>query len=144
MRKATADDYRKALAHAVEQADAEIVKLLLSVERFSLYDAVNAGDPAAVRSAIQRAPLQDSNAEEYHRCLVYAVRQDNSEIVELLLAAGMSANTRINCPRDGGTEFTLFTSAALPWNQWPLLTFAAARAARRLCARCRKPGRIQR
>ncbi len=122
-----AGDYRKALAHAVEQADAEIVKLLLSVERFSLYDAVNAGDPAAVRSVIQRAPLQDSNAEEYHRCLVYAVQQDNSEIVDLLLAAGLSANTRINCPRDGGTELTLLTSAALPWNQWPLLTFAAAR-----------------
>ena len=122
-----ADDYRKALAHAVEQGDAEIVQLLLSVERFSLYDAVNAGDPAAVRSAIQRAPLQDSNADEYHRCLIDAVRQDNSEIVELLLGAGMSANMRLNCPRDGGTELPLFSSAALPWNQWPLLTFAAAR-----------------
>ena len=125
--ESVADDYRKALAHAVEQDDAEIVKLLLSVERFSLYDAVNAGDPAAVRSTIQRAPLQDSNADEYHKCLVYAVQQDNSEIVELLLGAGMSANTRIRCPRDGGTELTLLTSAALPWNQWPLLTFAAAR-----------------
>jgi ankyrin repeat protein len=122
-----ADDYRKALAHAVEQDDAEIVKLLLSVERFSLYDAVNAGDPAAVRSAIQRAPLQDSNAVEYHRCLVDAVRQDNSEIVELLLAAGMSANIRINCPHDGGPELPLLPFAAHGWNQWPLLTFAAAR-----------------
>jgi ankyrin repeat protein len=122
-----AGEYRKALAHAVEQDDAEIVKLLLSVERFSLSDAVNAGDPAAVRSAIQRAPLQDSNAVEYHRCLVDAVRQDNSDIVELLLAAGMSANTRINCPHDGGTELPLLTFAAHGWNQWPLLTFAAAR-----------------
>ena len=52
-----ADEYRKALAHAVEQDDAEIVKLLLSVERFSLSDAVNTGDPAAVRSAIEHAPL---------------------------------------------------------------------------------------
>ncbi len=120
-------EYRKALAHAVEQDDAEIVKLLLSVERFSLSDSVNTGDPAAVRSAIQRAPLEDSNAVEYHRCLVDAVRQDNSEIVELLLAAGMSANARINCPRDGGAELPLLTSSALPWNQWPLLTFAAAR-----------------
>ena len=122
-----ADDYRKALAHAVEQDDAEIVTLLLSVERFSLSDAVNAGDAAAVRSAIQRAPLGDSNAPEYHRCLIDAVRQDNSEIVELLLAAGMSANTRINCPRDGVAELPLLTSAALHWNQWPLLTFAVAR-----------------
>lgn len=48
-----ANEYRKALAHAVEQEDAEIVKLLLSVEQFSLSDAVNAGDPAAVRSALQ-------------------------------------------------------------------------------------------
>jgi ankyrin repeat protein len=122
-----ADDYRKALAHAVEQDDAEIVQLLLSVERFSLSDAVNARNPDAVRSAIQRAPLQDSNADEYHRCLVDAVRQDNSEIVELLLGAGMSANARINCPRESGPELPLFNSAALPWNQWPLLTFAAAR-----------------
>ncbi len=121
------DDYRKALAHAAEQDDAEIVKLLLSVERFSLSDAVNAGDPAAVRSAIKRAPLQDSNADEYHRCLVDAVRQDNSEIVELLLGAGMSANTRINCPHDRGTELPLLTFAAHGWNHWPLLTFAAAR-----------------
>jgi ankyrin repeat protein len=125
--ESAAGDYRKALAHAVEQNDAEIVKLLLSVERFSLYDAVNAGDPAAVRSAIQRAPLQDSNAEEYHRCLVDAVRQDNSEIVELLLAAGMSANTRINCPHDLGPELPLLTFAVHGWNQWPLLTFAAVR-----------------
>jgi ankyrin repeat protein len=122
-----ADEYRKALAHAVQENDAEIVKLLLSVERFSLSDAVNAADPAAVRSAIQRAPLQDSNADEYHRCLVDAVRQDNSEIVELLLGAGMSANARINCPRDGETELPLLISAAIIWNGWPLLTFAAAR-----------------
>jgi ankyrin repeat protein len=122
-----ADEYRKALAHAVEQADAEIVKLLLSVERFSLSDAVNTGDPAAVRSAIERAPLQQSTADEYHRCLVDAVRQDNSEMVELLLGAGMDTDTLINCPRDGGTELPLFASATLPWNQWPLLTFAAAR-----------------
>ncbi len=122
-----ADDYRKALAHAVEQDDAEIVKLLLSVERFSLSDAVNAGDAAAVRSAIQRTPLQDSNAEEYHRCLIDAVRQDNAEIVELLLAAGMSANTRINCPHDNRTDLPLLTHAVHGWNQWPLLTFAAAR-----------------
>jgi ankyrin repeat protein len=122
-----AGDYRKALAHAVDQNDAEIVKLLLSVERFSLYDAVNAGDPAAVRSAIQRAPLEDSNAEEYHRCLVDAVRQDNSEIVDLLLAAGLSANTRINCPHDNRTDLPLLTHAAHGWNKWPLLTFAAAR-----------------
>ena len=121
------DEYRKALGHAVEQDDAEIVKLLLSVERFSLSDAVNAGDPAAVRSAIQRAPRQDSNAVEYHRCLVDAVRQGNSEIVELLLAAGLSANTRINCPHDGGTDLPLLTFAAHGWNQWPLLTLAAAR-----------------
>ncbi len=125
--ESAADEYRKALAHAVEQDDGEIVKLLLSVERFSLSDAVNAGDPAAVRSAIQRAPLHDSNADEYHKCLVDAVRQDNSEIVELLLAAGMSANTRINCPHDGGTELPLLTFAAHGWNHWPLLTFAAAR-----------------
>jgi ankyrin repeat protein len=122
-----ADDYRKALAHAVEQDDAEIVKLLLSVERFSLSDAVNAGDPRAVRSASQRGPLQNSNAVEYHRCFVDAVRQDNSEIVELLLAAGMSANTRINCPHDLGPELPLLTFAAHGWNQWPLLTFAAVR-----------------
>jgi ankyrin repeat protein len=122
-----ADEYRKALAHAVEQDDAEVVKLLLSVERFSLSDAVNAGDPAAVRSAIQRAPLHDSNAVEYHRCLVDAVRQDTSEIVELLLGAGMSANTPVSIPPDGGTEFPLLTFAAHGWNQWPLLTFAAAR-----------------
>jgi ankyrin repeat protein len=122
-----AGDYRKALAHAVEQDDGEIVKLLLSVELFSLYDAVNAGDPGAVRSAIQRAPLEDSNSIEYHRCLVDAVRQDNPEIVELLLAAGMSANARINCPLDGGTELPLLTFAVHGWNQWPLLTFAAAR-----------------
>jgi uncharacterized protein len=122
-----ADEYRKALAHAVEQDDAEIVKLLLSVERFSLFDAVNAGDAAAVRSAIQRAPLQDSTADEYHRCFVDAVRQDNSEIVELLLAAGMSANTRINCPPDAGTQLPLLTHAVHGWNKWPLLTFAAAR-----------------
>jgi ankyrin repeat protein len=122
-----ADEYRKALAHAVEQDDAEVVKLLLSVEQFSLSDAVNTGDPAAVRSAVQRAPLQDSNAVEYHKCLVDAVRQDNSEIVELLLAAGMSANTRINCQPDGATELPLLTFAAHGWNQWPLLTFAAAR-----------------
>ncbi len=122
-----ADEYRKALAHAVEQNDSEIVKLLLSVERFSLYDAVNAGNPAAVRSAIQRAPLQDSNAEEYHLCLIDAVRQDNSEIVELLIAAGMSANMRINCPHDGRAELPLLTFAVHGWNQWPLLTFAAAR-----------------
>ena len=125
--QSAADEYRKALAHAVEQDDSEIVKLLLSVERFSLYDAVNAGDPAAVRSAIQRAPLQDSNAEEYHLCLIDAVRQDNSEIVELLLAAGMSANMRINCPHDGRAELPLLTFAVHGWNQWPLLTFAAAR-----------------
>jgi len=125
--ESAADEYRKSLAHAVEQDDAEIVKLLLSVERFSLSDAVNTGDPAAVRSVIQRAPLQDSNADEYHRCLVDAVRQDNPEIVELLLGAGMSANTRINCPRDGGTDLPLLTSAALGWNRWPLITFAAAR-----------------
>jgi len=55
------------------------------------------------------------------------VRQDNSEIVELLLGVGMSANTRINCPHDGGTELPLLTFAAHGWNQWPLLTFAAAR-----------------
>ena len=122
-----ANDYRKALAHAVQEEDAEIVKLLLSTERFSLSDAVNAGDAAAVRSAIERAPLADTNADEYHRALVDAVRQDNSEIVELLLAAGMSANVRVNCPRDGGTELPLLPSAAYPWNGWPLLTFAAAR-----------------
>jgi ankyrin repeat protein len=121
-----ANDYRKALAHAAQEDDAEIVKLLLSVERFSLSDAVNTGDAAAVRSAIERAPFAD-NADEYHQCLVDAVRQDNSEIVELLLAAGMSANVRINCPRDGGTELPLLTFAAHGWNQWPLLTFAAAR-----------------
>ena len=121
------DEYRKALAHAVEQDDAEIVKLLLSVERFSLSDAVNAGDPAVVRSAIQRAPLEDSNAVEYHRCLVDAVRQDNAEIVELLLAAGMSANTRINCPYDDRNELPLLTHAVHGWNKWPLLTFAAVR-----------------
>ena len=125
--ESAADDYRKALAHTVEQDDAEIVKLLLSVERFSLYDAVNAGDPAAVRSAIQRVPLEDSNAVEYHRCFVDAVRQDNSEIVELLLAAGMSANTRINCPHYLGPELPLLTFAVHGWNKWPLLTFAAAR-----------------
>jgi ankyrin repeat protein len=121
------DDYRRALAHAVEQDDTEIIKLLLSVGRFSLSSAVNTGDPAAVRSAIQRAPLQDSNADEYHRCLVDAVRQDNYEIVELLLAAGMGANTLINCPHDCGTELPLLTHAVLGWNKWPLLTFAAAR-----------------
>jgi len=102
--ESAADEYRKALAHAVQEGDAEIVKLLLSVERFSLSDAVNTGDAEAVRSAIQRAPLEDSNADEYHRCMIDAVRQDKSEIVELLLGAGMSANTRINCPRDGVTE----------------------------------------
>ncbi len=122
-----AGEYRKALAHAVEQDDAEIVKLLLAVERFSLSDAVNAGDPSAVRSSIERAPLEDSNADEYHRCLVDAVRQDNSEIVELLLGAGMSANTRIDCPHDDGTELPLLTFAVHGWNKWPLLTFAAAR-----------------
>ena len=122
-----AGEYRKALAHAVEQEDAEIAKLLLAVERFSLSDAVNTGDSAAVRSAIQRAPLEDSNAEEYHRCLVDAVRQDNSEIVELLLAAGMSANTRINCPSDCGTELPLLAHAVNGWNKWPLLAFAAVR-----------------
>ncbi len=121
------EQYGKALAYAVEQDDAEIVKLLLSVERFSLSDAVNAKDPVAVRSAIERAPLDDSNADEYHKCLVEAVQQDLSEIVELLLGAGMSANTRINRPHDSATELTQLTSAALPWNQWPLLTFAAAR-----------------
>jgi ankyrin repeat protein len=121
------DEYRKALAHAVQEDDAEIVKLLLSAERFSLSDAVNSGDPAAVRSAIQRAPLQENNADEYHRCLVDAVRQDNPEIVELLLGAGMDANTRINCPPDGVIELPLLTSAALGWSKWPLLTFAAAR-----------------
>jgi ankyrin repeat protein len=125
--ESAADDYRKALAHAVEEDDSEIVKLLLSVECFSLYDAVNAKDTAAVRSAIQRAPLQDSNADEYHRCLLDAVRQDNSEIVELLLAAGMSANTRINCAHEGGTELPLLTHAVHGWNKWPLLTFAAVR-----------------
>ncbi len=125
--ESAADEYRKALAHAVLEDDAEIVKLLLSVDRFSLSDAVNTGDAEAVRSAIQRSPLQDSNAEEYHRCLVDAVRQDKSEIVELLLGAGMSANTRINSPRDGVTELPLLTSAAIIWNGWPLLTFAAAR-----------------
>ena len=121
-----AGEYRKALAHAVEQDDNEVIKLLLSVDRFSLADAVNTEDPAAVRSVIQRAPLQDSNAVEYHKCLIEAVRRDNSAIVELLLAAGMSANTRINCPRDDGTELPLFTSVAYPWDKWPLLTFAAA------------------
>jgi ankyrin repeat protein len=122
-----ADEYRKALAHAVEQDDAEIVKLLLSVKRFSLSDAVNTGDPAAVRSAIEHAPLEDSNAVEYHRCLVDAVRQDNSEIVDLLLAAGMSANARINCPHDDRTDLPLLTHAVHGWNKWPLLTFAAVR-----------------
>ncbi len=122
-----ADEYRKALAHAVDQDDAEIVTLLLSVERFSLSDAVNAGDPAAVRAAIQRAPLEDSNAVEYHRCLVDAVRQDNTEIVELLLAAGMSANMPINCPHDDRTDLPLLTHAVHGWNKWPLLSFAAAR-----------------
>lgn len=121
------DEYRKALAHAVQYDDAEIVKLLLSVERFSLADAVNAKDPAAVRSAIERAPLQDTNAEEYHKCLVDAVQQDYSDIVELLLDAGLSPNTRINRPREGAAELILLSSAALPWNGWPLLTFAAAR-----------------
>ena len=125
--ESAADEYRKALAHAVQEGDAEIVKLLLSVERFSLSDAVNSGDAVAVRSAIQRAPLEDSNADEYHRCMIDAVRQDTCEIVELLLGAGMSANTRINCPRDGVTELPLLTSAAIIWNGWPLLTFAAAR-----------------
>ncbi len=125
--ESAADEYRKALAHAVLEDDAEIVKLLLSVDRFSLSDAVNTGDAEAVRSAIQRSPLEDSNADEYHRCLVDAVRQDKSEIVELLLGAGMSANTRINSPRDGVTELPLLTSAAIIWNGWPLLTFAAAR-----------------
>ena len=120
-----ADEYRKALAHAVEQDDTEIVKLLLSVERFSLSDAVNAGDAAAVRAAIQRAPLEDSNAAEYHRCLVEAVRQDNSEVVELLLAAGLSANTRIDYRHDAGPELPRLTAAA-HWNRWPILTFAAA------------------
>ncbi len=121
-----ADEYRKALAHAVEQDDTEIIKLLLSVDRFSLADAVNTGDAAAVRSAIDRAPLQDSNAVEYHKCFIDAVRRDNSEIVELLLAAGMSATTRINCPRDDGIELPLLTSSAYPWHKWPLLAFAAA------------------
>ncbi len=121
------NDYRKALAHAVQEDDAEIVKLLLAAERFSLSDAVNAGDTAAVRSAIERAPLADSNADEYHRSLIAAVRQDNSEVVELLLAAGMSPNTRLNCPRDDGSGSPLLTSATYPWNGWPLLTFAAAR-----------------
>ncbi len=125
--ESAADEYRKALAHAVEQDDAEIVKLLLSVERFSLSDAVNAGEPAAVRSAIQRAPLQDSNADEYHRCLIEAVRQDNSEIVELLLAAGMLANMHINCTHDDRTEFPLLPHAVHGWNHWPLLTLAAVR-----------------
>ncbi len=125
--ESAAGEYRKALAHAVQYDDAEIVKLLLPVERFSLSDAVNAKDPAAVRTAIQREPLEDSNADEYQRCLVDAVRQDNSEIVELLLAAGMSANTRINCRGDGGAELPLLASAGLHWNQWPILTFAAAR-----------------
>ena len=123
----SAEEYRKALAHAVQEDDAEIVKLLLAMEKFSLSDAVNAGDPAAVRIAIERAPLQDGNADEYHRCLVDAVRQDNSEIVELLLDAGMNANTRINCPRDGDNELPLLSSAAIGWNGWPLLSFAAAR-----------------
>lgn len=119
------DDYRQALAHAVQEKDTEIVKLLLSVDQFSLSDAVNAGDTAAVRSAIDRAPLADSNAEEYHRCLIAAVREDNSEIVELLLGAGMSANARLNCPQDDGTGWPLFTSSTFPWHGWPLLTFAA-------------------
>jgi len=122
-----AGEYHKALAHAVEQDDAEIVKLLLSVERFSLSDAVNAGDPAAVRSALGRGPLQDSNADEYHRCLVDAVRQDNAEIVELLLAAGMNPNIRINVPHDGPTELPLLPFAAHGWSKWPLLSFAAGR-----------------
>ncbi len=121
-----ANDYRKALAHAVQEDDAEIVKLLLSAERFSLSDAVNAGDAAAVRSAIERAPLAD-NADEYHRSLIAAVREDNSEVVELLLAAGMSADTHLNCPRDDGSGSPLLTSSTYPWNGWPLLTFAAAR-----------------
>jgi ankyrin repeat protein len=122
-----AGEYRKALALAVEQDDAEIVKLLLSVERFSLADAVNAQDLAAVRSAMRRGPLEDSNADEYHRCLVDAVRVDNSEIVELLLAAGMSPDTRIHVENDGRTELPLLTFAVHGWNQWPLLSFAAAR-----------------
>jgi ankyrin repeat protein len=122
-----ADEYRAALAHAVEQADAGIVKLLLSVGRFSLADAVNAGDPAAVRSAIERGPLADSNADEYHKCLVDAVRQDSSGIVELLLAAGMSPNTLIDVPYDMHSELPLLMSAAHGWNKWPLLSFAAAR-----------------
>ena len=128
-RRAMRDDYRKALhAHAVQEDDAEIVKLLLAAERVLV---VRRGQrrrrwpPSARRS--KRAPLGD-NADEYHRCLVDAVRQDNSEIVELLLAAGMSANVRINCPRDGGSELPLLTFAAHGWNGWPLLTFAAARA----------------
>jgi len=126
-RLAESSDYRKALAHAVQEDDAEIVRLLLATERFSLSDAVNTGDAAAVRSAIQRAPLGDSNADEYHRCLIAAVQQDNSEVVELLLGAGMSANTNLNCPRDEGSELPLLHSSSYPWNGWPLLTFAAAR-----------------
>ncbi len=122
-----ANDYRKALAHAVQEGDTEIVKLLLAAERFSLSDAVNAGDAAAVRSAMQRAPLADNNAQEYHRSLIAAVRQDNSEVVELLLAAGMSPDTRLNCPPDDGSGSPLLTSATYAWNGWPLLTFAAAR-----------------
>jgi len=120
------NDYRKALAHAVQEDDAEIIKLLLSVERFSLSDAVNAGNTAAVRSAMQRAPLAESNADEYHRSLIAAVRQDNSAVVELLLAAGVSPNAHLNCPRDDGSGSPLLTSATYPWNGWPLLTFAAA------------------
>jgi ankyrin repeat protein len=120
-----AGEYSKALAQAVEQGDSEIVKLLLSAERFSLSDAVNAGAADAVRSAIQRAPLNDGNAAEYHRCLVEAVRQDNSEVVELLLAAGMNANTRIAYGQEDPNQLPRFSSAP-HWNHWPLLTFAAA------------------
>ena len=127
MRKADAEEYRQALAHAVEYNDAEIVKLLLSVELFSLSDAVNAGDPAAVRLAIERTPIQDANADEYHRCLIDAVRQDSFEIVEALLTAGMSPNALIHLQNDRRADLPLLTFAAHGWNHWPLLSFAAAR-----------------
>ena len=124
---ADANDYRKALAHAVQEGDAEIVKLLLSGERFSLSDAVSTGDAGAVSSAIRRTPLDDSHAVEYQCCLVEAVRQDNSEVVELLLAAGLNANPHIDCPPDTLAKSPQLASAVHGWNRWPLLTFAAVK-----------------
>lgn len=80
---------------AVIQADGNYVPPRLPMgEEKTLMDAVRAGDTETVRTLLKRGVNPNAQDAQRDSALLLAVRQDNPELVQLLLDAGAYVNVR--------------------------------------------------